>query len=290
MARVPMPGDPPPTVDVARIPLDTSLRAVLAPGTALDFFPWGGDLPEAALCAELARLAYVPDAATAAPFLARAGLELLDWRDDAQAFAARGRGLTAIVFRGTDSAVDLIRDLAFLPEHWALGGYVHRGFAAALRPLGPWALAAAAQATGRLVLAGHSFGGALAILFASVRAPDHLYTFGAPRVGDRGFAERQRAVAHDRFVGCADVVCRMPSARLGGSRRFAHSGTRRFIDRAGTLRDGWSDEEIAADCRAARAEYPVSLVRAVVEARAPWRGLADHAPINYLSAVAGRRA
>lgn len=116
-----------------------------------------------------------------------------------------------------------------------------------------------------------------------MRAPDYLATFGCPRVGDAAFARSLEGIPHDRFVGCCDLVTRVPPELLG----YVHTGTFRYIDREGRLSSSPAEPAVDADRRAAFVEY---LPTAVLIGRVALRELADHAPINYLSGVIGNRS
>ena len=97
----------------------------------------------------------------------------------------------------------------------AFGGRVHRGFANALGEI--WddvstRIQARCGDGRRLWITGHSLGGALGTLAAcrlSQIEPRQsvamVYTFGAPRVGDRVFAERY-PVRHFRFENRNDLI------------------------------------------------------------------------------------
>jgi len=211
---------------------------------------------------------------------------------NSQALAAvDARGAAVVAFRGTESTswVDLATDATIWPMVWPGGGRVRGGFGGATGgPRGggrgerrrDWLDAAGPRA---VVATGHSLGAALATLFAADHPQAGLVTFGSPRVGTAGFAARFEGREARRWRDTCDIVTRVAPEWIG----FRHLGILRYIDRDGRVHEAPSDEFIRADMVEARAQY-------VRLATAKWstvkaRGLADHAPINYVSAVLGIR-
>lgn len=251
-----------------------------------------------ALAAELARLAYIRFEEDAAPLVAAlAALELRDhglFHDPAtgsQGLAALDAAGTAwIAFRGTqpDSLQDLATDARAWPRDWPGGGRVHAGFARAWLGKDDEGLAGqvarwmGGRSCERIVATGHSLGGALATLLAGADERVELVTFGSPRIGDRAFAKRFVGRPVRRYVECRDLIARVPPEPL-----FAHVGALHYVDRHGGIQVDPDASFIAADRRAGGFDY----LR-----RHAWRpgnvllrGLADHAPINYVTAVLGLR-
>jgi alpha-beta hydrolase superfamily lysophospholipase len=74
-----------------------------------------------------------------------------------------------------------------------------------------------------LYYTGHSLGGALATLAASLRPPCAVYTFGAPRIGNAEFAQTLAGIPVFNVFNPKDIVPELPP----GSRRtrFTHAGT-----------------------------------------------------------------
>lgn len=283
------------------IPHDASRTALFQPGNATDFFTLGELPSEAALCAEMARVAYVKEEARLREYLARArgaglaGFELratIGYQDGGtQGFVATTPGVAVVAFRGTetDDPTDLFTDANFPLIDWQpdgqVRGQVHLGFADALSDaLYAHLIAAIPQDVQQVWFTGHSLGAALATLAASrFGRAARLYTFGSPRVGDAAFVAAMAHVAHARFAGCCDMVTRVPPELIG----YTHGGTLHYIDQHGQVLASPPEDEIDADRLAASGQY--LLAHAFRFGTVAVRELADHAPLNYVSAVAGWR-
>jgi hypothetical protein len=248
-----------------------------------------------ALCAELARLAYIrfeggqakrlQQALASEGFAAPA--EFHEAGRDAQGFGTSGPdGTSYLAYRGTEPGKlrDIATDARFRPVRWVDGGWVHAGFAAAEAALWPrvgeWV---AGLGSAPLVITGHSLGAAMATLTAARLRNARLVTFGSPRVGNGAFAALFAGRDARRYVDCGDLVEDL-RAPLG----YRHLAGERYIDRRGVVRPsppGWLER--TRDQLAADADFVLRC--AGRPGNVPLRELADHAPINYVSAVLGVR-
>ena len=156
-------------------------------------------------------------------------------------FVARKGTEVFLVFRGTMTTLEWLRDLRIrLTDYPYLAcGKVHDGFVAVYEGLRRSIMdaLAAAGGKGKLYVAGHSLGAALATLalpdIVSRTAYDEpiAYTYGSPRVGDNGFAEHFNSMmAHRSFriANTSDLVVSVPFSApflgfLGGY--FTHVDT-----------------------------------------------------------------
>ncbi|MFF7749365.1 lipase family protein [Streptomyces sp. NPDC007971] len=167
---------------------------------------------------------------------------------DTQAYTMAGDRMIVTAFRGTEPARirDWLSDATTPPSPGPGGnGYVHHGFAEALRSVYPDVHDTLAELRGNgqtLYFTGHSLGGALAML-AGARlyleephlAADGVYTYGQPRTCDRLLAE-----AFDkgfggrmyRFVNNNDVVPQLPPEPV-----FTHVRALRYIDSHGRVHE-----------------------------------------------------
>ena len=177
-----------------------------------------------------------------------------------QCYVAAARDLAVVAFRGTECGLgrgpealaqfiaDLSVDLDFRWVDAQGGGRIHRGFRDALDEIWPELHSCLQGLRARgcaLWITGHSLGGALALLAADrlwdTYGVQGVYTFGAPRIGDKhfvtGFAPRTF-----RFVNNNDVVPHLPPFP------YADLGALRYIDSSGTVhesisrRQRWMDE------------------------------------------------
>jgi hypothetical protein len=247
-------------------------------------------------CAELARLAYhrfeEGDSAALAAALAAAGFSppaLFNAPGrDAQAFGTTAGDIAFVVFRGTQAGklLDIVADVRFRLRTWEGPGRAHEGFLAAWRsldePISSWIESVGVP---RLVVTGHSLGAAMATLLAAIRPGAELVTFGSPRAGDAAFAAAFAGRPVRRYVDCTDKVTMVPPELVG----YRHVEGEIYIDRSGLVHAAPpSDGLVSEDRRAARRAYLLEHAWKV------WRNvlvrdLADHAPVNYVSAVLGRR-
>ena len=134
-----------------------------------------------------------------------------------------------VVFRGTDDAMDVIRDIRMLPtknKYRPGNGYIHKGFYSAL----VWLYDDVTRYINtlkdkfvdmRIICTGHSLGAAMATIMAYNVSADELYTFGSPRVGTRSFVKdlEKTKLKHIRVVNGNDVVTKLPSPII-----YSHHG------------------------------------------------------------------
>lgn len=188
-----------------------------------------------ARAAEFATLAYAPPP----------GAEIVeDAETDTTALLVAADGDVYLAFRGTSSRRDWKTNAdvlsAAVPEAWgcgagAAGMRAHRGFARAFGAVAPRLLEALRDRPfRRLVVCGHSLGGALATLagaWACCAMPDArdrvaVVSFGAPQAGDAAFVDFFNDVvpASARVVTPMDPVPRSLSAQMVHVKGYVPAG------------------------------------------------------------------
>lgn len=132
------------------------------------------------------------------------------------------RPFAALVFRGTSGFEGWLSNLKAIQTCWPGGGSVHSGFKADF--LGLWEKIESALLKTDLPLyfTGHSLGGALAILAASMFPAQAVYTFGAPRTGDAVFAESLKNARIYRYENDRDIITTVPPSAIPFD--FCHAG------------------------------------------------------------------
>lgn len=201
----------------------------------------------AALLARCSQLAYVRGAQAFGNEAAALGLtevrRFSEFTTDTQGFTASfqlsalsSQPCLLVCFRGSESAQDWITDLSAKQTRWSGAQRVHAGFFNA--HTAAWSQACRdvialtlAHPEAPVFFTGHSLGGALTLLAARdlVAARPGLahrttvITFGAPRVGNRAWANAYNRLLRDRtfrIVNEEDPVPRVPLAVRG----FQHVG------------------------------------------------------------------
>lgn len=202
----------------------------------------------AASLARLSALAY-EDFETVCSSLPSAEVVLIDV-DDTQAYqVVWPGGIAAVAFRGTQvtanwSWPDVKSNFLQGRSSWPgrAGQEVHGGYYEAVLDVLPAIGKFAVDCRGAgipLYLTGHSLGGALATLAASVVDATATYTFGAPRVGNGKFAGSLEDKNVYRIVYGQDIAPSFPHPLLG----YRHGGQRLQLDCENRLTQGgaWRD-------------------------------------------------
>ena len=262
--------------------MPTSWDDLLRPGSATDFFSRrkfprfevqaaGYSRANALWLAELSRLVYRRDAGEQnsprlgrSYFLNQAGLKqrafLISEKTNTTAMVVEPilpPAYAVLVFRGTQQTYrDARTDLAcgILPFGKGEIG-VHKGFRAAVDSVWDEIEHALSGLACPLFYTGHSLGAALAVVAAFRRAPQAVYTFASPRIGNEAFAASLADVPVHRVAGERDALTLLPPGFLG----FRHVGALHLLK--------GPEENVPFGDRFFA--YPPKF-------------LADHAPVNYL--------
>ncbi|MEM9387025.1 MAG: hypothetical protein AAGA68_18325 [Pseudomonadota bacterium] len=216
------------------------------------------DPHDAYFLAALCQLAYEPDdQARQATIRACPGWEHAEvhafskrlGRDiDTEGFLVHNESTVIVSFCGSESLPDWLGNAQIVTDPGPLDpeARVHEGFQDALFPVMLQVsrlLHEHLQAGRRLWVTGHSLGGALAVLLAGMLLEDKiplagLYTFGAPRVGNRRFQQafdaRTTQIPSFRVVNQGDIVPLIVPRLLG----YRHTGERIYLDEEGGVSAG----------------------------------------------------
>ena len=159
---------------------------------------------------------------------------LYDKDSSTQAFLTHSDKIVLISVRGTQEMLaDTGRDLDARQVPYEGIGQAHRGFHGgflAVKPFVERYLEAFYTAEHTIIVCGHSLGGAIALLLAEWlrrRWSDdvQLYTYGAPRAGDRAFVQAAQALTHHRIVNHDDPIPALPLPWMDAEWKLALPGT-----------------------------------------------------------------
>ncbi|MDX1964964.1 MAG: lipase family protein [Pirellulales bacterium] len=158
--------------------------------------------------------------------------------DDTQCFVASSPEIALVSFRGTESRGDWLRNIN-VPGRTRDYGIVHRGFLGAFQAVESRIRSTITGIHGRkLILTGHSLGGALATVMAAewqnFMPASWIVTFGQPAVGTGAFQmffQQHYFGKFFRFVNDDDIVPRVPPG-------YRHVGRLLHFDARGNLQNG----------------------------------------------------
>lgn len=200
----------------------------------------GFNLDTAVFLAEASSVAY-SDSDKIDEWTGTAGFEKSAYFDsgNVQGFWCASQESALLVFRGTSNPGQWLRDVRFLPAPYPWG-HVHIGFRDGVAAVETFLAAfdTSARSVPHVWVAGHSLGGALAVIAAArlkvkTGVSAGIHTYGQPAVGLNDFAERYNVelpLRLWRFVNQSDIVTRVPPGPL-----YRHVGTVKRIVRPGVL-------------------------------------------------------
>jgi predicted lipase len=154
---------------------------------------------------------------------------------DTQAMVLNTEDEIYLVFPGTDSETDILTDVNFELVGYG-AGHVHKAFLDVASTTYSKIIEAvkerlAFKPDAKVLITGHSLGGALAMLYASMLRKDdvevtQLITFGQPRVGNGKFAEEfsRLEIPYIRFVNETDAVPDVPPPGISMTGHMLVSG------------------------------------------------------------------
>ncbi len=163
-----------------------------------------------------------------------------------QGYIGANQNRMIVSFRGSEPIIeDWLSNIQFMTDPGPFGNTkVHEGFQDALFPVImqlTYALKQYERANQKIWVTGHSLGGALASLFAAMLLERGLplagvYTYAAPRVGDKKYEKAMNTLTEDltiqswRVVNEGDIVPHLPPEPW-----FSHAGSRKLLKKDGTV-------------------------------------------------------
>lgn len=168
-----------------------------------------------------------------------------DWFEDketsTEGYVASDSDTIYIIFKSTDGLRDWLTDLsAWYKFNKTLNASVHHGFYVSLLSVEDQLASLLLKHKSldkRLVIAGHSLGGALATISSANLIPDALYTYGSPRCMSVEAAQafNDLYLNVERYVIAGDMFTRMPKPVF-----YRHVGRLFYFNLKGKLKENIS--------------------------------------------------
>ncbi|MFW6373581.1 MAG: lipase family protein [Thermodesulfobacteriota bacterium] len=283
---------------------DNSWSALLRPGDATNFFlerclrPFQSEAPaysavNAWWMAEICRVLYRrgPDEigplahpVTRGHILRKVKLKEVRFIDKGTAHCALilseidpDRPFAILAFRGTTGFETWLSNLNTFQVPWMGEGLVHGGFKKEFYKLWYEVEDLLSELRCPVFYTGHSLGGALAVMAASLAPPRAVYTFGAPKAGDAVFANSLQRIRIYRLINNRDIVPTVPPSQIPFD--FCHCGELlSFFNKNGHPKEAPSQPEESPSFPGALRQVTSQLRRRLLD---PPDFLIDHAPVNY---------
>ena len=252
----------------------------------------GFNLNNAYSCCLLSDAAYLPKELIGHKLIEEWGMTSVSpfANNNARGFVASSEEITVVAFTGSEFDIELWQeniDAQFSPGPFQSEDRVHRGFNLGISDIRDELISKVEKIgnkNSKLIITGHSLGGAIANIFAAHMfyneiKPHAVYTFGSPRVGCKKFRQLYDYISKGRsfrVVNRHDVVPRTPP-RIS---RFHHVGELHYIDPSGKMHKGisaWNRLLIYLD---PTGKTPKAHIKEIIK-RLP-NAIEDHLLKNYL--------
>lgn len=199
-----------------------------------------------------------------------------------------------IAFRGTDDLINWNNNVRTFQTAFGESGKVHDGFKETYLSIREELLHYIADSAVPIFITGHSLGAALATLTSAELINnnyfDSCYTFGSPRVADPTFADTLNSNRIYRIINNCDIVTTIPLSIP--SIEYQHIGLPLLLSNKGELFEGLDETAILDYQKEELLDFKGTNVLELFsnniknfKSNVP-SVLADHAPINYVSALA----